>query len=352
MLGHDRRNTSSTGLTVPDDSLTARRVLRIGKPDRTDAPIYASNRILLARSETRSLTSGAFALEPGTGEQLWHNPDVVDYTTPSVYGETAIFSGGANTFAVDIETGRVYWRRNVGGSGFYQTHLKRDDRIVVRSGRRVVALDAYTGETRWQSKELGVPYGLAADDDRIYVTTGGTDVPALRALEWTTGETAWEVEGIAPVLYPVVSEGQVLYTDVETGTLWAFDAASGERLWHYETVDADAPPAVSPDGETIFLSGIDEPQLHVVSAANGTREWSVQAQSAYQPLVTGESVFLAGYDIVERLSLSRREVTDSIQFRGKVTSPLALGPYGPILIAQSASSTYFAYVTTPEDDSE
>lgn len=348
MLGHDRRNTGSTGVTVPDGPLAKRRVFRVGKDDRTDAPIYANGNVLLARSETSSLIGGAFALAPDTGEQQWHNPDVMDYTTPSVYGETVIFSGNGHTFAVGVETGTVHWHRELGGSGFYKTHLKRDDLLVVGAGRHVVALDAYTGETRWRSPELGVPFGLAADDDRIYVTVGDDDESALHALDWRSGESTWQVDGVAPVRYPVASGDRVLHTDVATGTLHAFDAASGETLWTYETEDADAPPSVSPGGDRAYLTGIDEPQVHVLSVEDGSREWRVDGHSARQPLVTGDAVFLAGYDTVERVSRSRRQVTDSIQLQGEITSPLSLGPDGLFLVARTASGTYFAHELVAE----
>lgn len=343
MLGHDRRHTGSTGLAIPDGPLSKRRVFRVGKDDSTDAPIHASGSVLIGRSDTGSLTGGAFALDPETGEQRWHNPDVIDYTTPSVYGETVIFSGNGNTFAVDVETGTVHWHRELGGSGFYKTHLKRDDLLVVGAGRHVVALDAYTGETRWRSTELGVPFGLAADDDRIYVTVGDGDESALHALDWASGESTWRVDDVAPVRYPVVSDDRVLHTDVATGTLQAFDSASGDTLWTYETEDADAPPSLSPSGERAYLTGIDEPKMHVVSVEDGSREWRVDGRSARQPIVTGDAVFLTGYDTVERVSRSRREVTDSIQLQGEITSPLALGSDRLYLVARTGSGTYLAY---------
>ena len=115
----------------------------------------------------------------------------------------------------------------------------------------VEAIELESGKVLWRKKyeleDLG-PNGVAVADGRVY---GGTAIGAF-ALNQRTGREIWSVtlthrtdEGIdmAPgvhdgVVYvstvPGIANG--LYEGGEAGVLWALDAKTGKKLWHFDTV--------------------------------------------------------------------------------------------------------------------
>lgn len=349
MLGEDQCNTNSTDTRISAESLRLRRLFRATLDDRYGAPICVDGTVFLSRAGTERHTGGAYALDPRTGRERWYTQDVVDYTTPSVYGETVLFSGNGDTFAVDARTGTVHWRQSVGGSGSHKTHLKRDDTIVVGGGRRVVGLDAYTGDVRWRSPKMGVPSGLASDGERIYVTSGYDGESSLLALDWQSGDVVWDGETKRAAGYPVVADDTVLVMD--GGNLRALDATTGSRRWTYGIEpNATAPPAVSPDGDRVFVAGANEPNVHAVSLADGRREWEVRTSSDVQPLVTRDSLVLGLFDHVILVSRSERRVTDTVELPAELTSPFTLGSRGLLFTGQTATQTYYNYSLVSDPD--
>ncbi|WP_435365653.1 PQQ-binding-like beta-propeller repeat protein [Haloarchaeobius sp. DYHT-AS-18] len=342
LLGQNQQNTNSASTTIPSGALELQRIFRASPGDRFGAPIAVGDNVLLSRAGTDSHAPGAFAFRSDSGEELWHAPDVVDYTTPSIFGETAVFSGDGATAAVSIDDGTVHWRQNIGGSGKYKTHLKQDDSIIVAGGRHVVSLDAYTGEERWRSKKLGVPSGFATDGQTVFVTHGYDGESGLVALDLATGEPVWEGPVDSAAGYPVVGDGLVLVRD--EGRLTALDASNGRIQWTFEIASsATAPPALSPDKTSVVYGGANEPKTHVLDLESGTQQWAVDAPSDSQPLVTKDSVFLLLFDNLLRVGRDEQEVVDSIGLPTEPTSPLTMSKRGLLFTGRTGDRTYYNY---------
>jgi outer membrane protein assembly factor BamB len=115
----------------------------------------------------------------------------------------------------------------------------------------VQAIEEESGNVLWtksyEEPSLG-PNGLAVQDGKVF---GATSTAAF-ALDQETGKELWltvlvrnEVEGInlAPgfdngIVYAstVPTNANSLYEPGGVGTLWALDAKSGKKLWHFDTV--------------------------------------------------------------------------------------------------------------------
>lgn len=176
---------------IPHTAVIQRR-----NEDRTAAPIHASDTVFTSKSDEGDEPAGAYGLNTNTGTTQWRAPDAFGYTTPSVYGQTIIYSGDGQTAAVNVDTGDVYWQHPDGASGYYITHLKHDDTLVIRSGKKIIGLDSYTGEQQWESPEIGVIYGLSADDTRIYVTRNAGKKSGIVALDHGSGQIDWTANGM------------------------------------------------------------------------------------------------------------------------------------------------------------
>ena len=150
------------------------------------------------------------------------------------------------------------------------------------------ALDGRTGELIWETRVSGpLNYhpmrGSALYGDKLYVAT--TEAHLL-ALDAATGEIVWESVlgdradgGFTASSGPIVANGKVLqgmgtcqqYRD-EKCFIGAFDAATGEELWRFETVARDSVPGGDtwnglPDifraGGDVWITGSYDPELNL-----------------------------------------------------------------------------------------
>ena len=357
MLGHDQRNTGSVDISFPTGSFTTRRVFNAANEDRTAAPIYASDTVFVSRSDEGDKPAGAYGLTPQTGEERWRAPDAFGYTTPSVFGQTIIYSGDGQTAAVNVDTGEIHWQQPDGASGYYITHIKYDDTLIIRSGKKIIGLDAYTGEQQWASPEIGVIYGFSADDTRIYVARNTDKKSGIVALDLESGDIQWTANGMWGRGRPAVSDGLVFHTDGGTGTLRAVHAADGSDAWQFmsgtetEPETAEAPPAISPDGTRVYFTYVDEGhQTHLVAlnTADGEKQWSVGGVGiSKQPVVTRNRIFLEGAETIFGVSRSTHTITEHLTLPTSVSSPLALGPQSLLFTVRSEHGECQKYVATP-----
>jgi outer membrane protein assembly factor BamB len=115
----------------------------------------------------------------------------------------------------------------------------------------VQAIERESGEVLWtksyEQPSLG-PNGVVVQDNRVF----GATPTAVFALDQETGKQLWsttlvrnEVEGInlAPgfdngIVYAstVPTNANSLYEPGGVGILWALDAKTGKKLWHFDTV--------------------------------------------------------------------------------------------------------------------
>ncbi|HEY3552479.1 MAG TPA: PQQ-binding-like beta-propeller repeat protein [Solirubrobacterales bacterium] len=147
------------------------------------------------------------------------------------------------------------WAIPVEGQGIYGSYASTPLIIngVVYSQdleSNVSAIDLESGDVIWETKLESPshgPNGLAVAEGRVYGATNG----GAFALDQKTGKELWNVQLGGPVdMAPGVNEGRVYVSTVPentsaeyeagaVGTLWAMDAKTGKKLWHFDTVPKD-----------------------------------------------------------------------------------------------------------------
>jgi polyvinyl alcohol dehydrogenase (cytochrome) len=117
----------------------------------------------------------------------------------------------------------------------------------------VYRLDPDTGKIIWQTRIGkgsalgGVEWGMAADDDNLYVGIADRGMPTLSALRLTDGALVWRHRAPEPAKCsfqgrcgngysgpPSLANG-VLYGVNQDGHVRAFEAKTGKLIWDYDT---------------------------------------------------------------------------------------------------------------------
>jgi outer membrane protein assembly factor BamB len=125
---------------------------------------------------------------------------------------------------------------------------------------------------------------LAADARRIYVATRGQ---AVRALDQTTGEVAWKVEGLAGRLS--AADGMLLVRS-EDGTLTSLQPRTGGVRWTAQTGVGGSLPAVI-DQDRALVAGQG---LAAVELASGRVLWTDAAAAVTASPVRAGARLLTG----------------------------------------------------------
>ncbi len=168
---------------------------------------------------------------------------------------------------------------------------------AARKGAPVVALDLRSGKLRWRA-DLGVPaVGTtpATGDGRVYVT-GETSCdeqkPTLVAFDAGTGREDWRVT-LPPFLGTggpsalVAGHGRVVFARnaSDRTTLEARDAATGARRWRHSI---DGPNLlVAPSGDDVVATSVGADGTEVVAAyarSDGRQRWRISVAATNPPV--------------------------------------------------------------------
>jgi hypothetical protein len=157
------------------------------------------------------------------------------------------------------------------------------------------ALDAKTGEVRWQFQAgAAILHTAGVDSGKVFVAAMDGCVYAVDA---ATGRQAWKFTagrryGFSTAV--LLAEGKVFVAD-RGGRLFALNQQDGQEAWHY---DAGAPvfqSAAWDDGRVFFAN--EQMRLHAVSAKDGQQVWRTDRLPAfgfmdYHPVVVGGRVLV------------------------------------------------------------
>jgi len=188
------------------------------------------------------------ALDAATGKLLWAHDAGDPVHAPPAWagGKIVIGTWGTRLLALDARTGTQLWAFQGGADRKMSVMLgitaaPSVDGDTVYAGARdgfVYALDAGTGALKWKYDAAGswVLATAAIDDRNIYF--GTSDTGLFVALDKKTGkETFRAATGVWTYASPVVSGGAVIAATM-TGTLEAYDTATGARTWTWRTPES------------------------------------------------------------------------------------------------------------------
>jgi outer membrane protein assembly factor BamB len=175
--------------------------------------------------------------------------------------------------AFHMETGRVAWRRKVGGLMASSPGIDEDrHQLVVTSMEPgyVSVVDMRTGRTRWRYDtgraepspvvHNGIAY-LAATNGRVY------------ALDMRTRKARWVFRGGAKITSSPALVGRRLYVGDYAGRVFALDARTGRRIWT-GSAGSRVYGTVAVAGGKVFAPSVFS-GLSALSARSGRLLWRV-----------------------------------------------------------------------------
>jgi polyvinyl alcohol dehydrogenase (cytochrome) len=213
-------------------------------------------------------------LDATTGALLWKT-----YTVPDNGGVPGGYSGGAvwGTPAIDVGSGLVYF----GSGNNYSVPASVDACQETTPGNCTAADDFFdamlavridTGAIAWSSKTLAYDAWTVAC---TFLPPGVTWCPSPEGPDW-------DMSGGGAQLMTVTIDGQprrIVGHGQKSGTYWAFDAVTGELLWHTLVGPGSALGGIqwgtATDGRTIYVAETNRDSIPYHPTQNGVVDTSV-----------------------------------------------------------------------------
>ena len=227
------------------------------------------------------------ALDAQTGKLLWSfptgsgndvsgSPTVANGTVYFKAGE--IFAGSPAVYALDAKTGEYRWQVRIGAPGAYDTPAVGDGRVYVPGGYPekdgLYALDAITGDLVWQfgngtdCSPAAVTSG-ATLNRVVYVACGWPDLNTVYGLNASLGTVIWQRTVAGGVLAsPAIANGAVYVASQEYG-LYALDAKTGDVLW--TAYQVGSAPVVA---NGVLYVGSPDFSVYGLNASSGALLWN------------------------------------------------------------------------------
>ncbi|WP_275285989.1 outer membrane protein assembly factor BamB [Halomonas elongata] len=171
------------------------------------------------------------------------------------------------------------WDEQIGdglGMGGYTLSPARDDDTLFAADQHglVMALDANTGEVRWE-QELGdgASSGLTAESGKVYLGTRNGDVVAL---DQSSGEEVWRSRVSSEVLSAPQINNQLVVVQTIDGNVTALERGSGAERWVYTasrpslTLRATGTPRII---DAVTFAGLANGQLVTIENGSGRALW-------------------------------------------------------------------------------
>jgi outer membrane protein assembly factor BamB len=221
------------------------------------------------------------ALDASDGGEVWRFTDGAWLAPTPAPGEGAVYAadnGGGVLHAVVSATGGAMWFRDLNGRITHGPALSRDGAALYVGTQNgwLYAFGTVSSQEIWTSPYhepgLGVRSIPAVGDGLVYATSD-----RLFALDADTGERRWHFtpsgsDPDSPLSSPAFADG-VVYVHKSEGTLHALDAATGEERWTYRSTDLTLSRAPVAAGGTVYVT-TRQGRLLAVDAVTGEESWT------------------------------------------------------------------------------
>ncbi|HVO55675.1 MAG TPA: PQQ-binding-like beta-propeller repeat protein [Solirubrobacterales bacterium] len=294
-------------------------------------PIYVAGRLYAVNNN-----GNAFALNAETGKVEWERQvGRLNASSPAYYKHRLYIVNlePAHIVKLDAKTGRVLWKRDLPGRA-ESSPLVIDNTVYFgcESGE-LFALNTRNGQTRW-STQLGgaIKAAPAYYGGKLFVGDYGGHMNAVDA---KTGKLVWQSGSLGPGLgasgqfysTPAVAYGRV-YAGNTDGRVYSYDSGDGELAWSYSTGGyVYSSPVVANTRHThptVYIGSFDG-NVYALNAKDGSLRWERPAGGQ----VVG-SLAAVG-DIVYVSEFTHKTTTGFMMRSGRRVWRYPKGTYTPVI---------------------
>lgn len=283
-----------------------------------NSPIIWGDHIFLTGANNTKRV--VYAIQRRTGRILWERevknipgspatpPKTTDDTglaapTATTDGKRvyAIFGTG-DIVSFDFEGNQV-WGRNLGVPRNHYGHssslLLWDNKILVQydtqNGSRVMALDAQTGKTVWETKRTSdvswaSPILVEIQGKQRLILLGNPD---LSAYDIDTGQLLWSVNCMSGEVGPSPTSGSgMIFAANEHAKMVAVNATTGRQVWESRHYLPEVSSPIYHDG--LLYIATTFAVVAAFDAANGQLVWEFDAQDKFysSPVIVDDKLYV------------------------------------------------------------
>ena len=245
-----------------------------------------------------------------------NNDTKEDFTSTPVISEGKVIFAGISrnpkmdnfVYAVDQKTGSLVWQHKL-DTRPSKYIVESQGLVFVGCNEKLVALDAKTGNTKWEFSDdpEGYPYfayPVIYNETVIICKKNPVQVEnedCIYALEALTGAVKWKIRITVKLQsnLPVVANGLLYYSIHATrwiGQIVAVDVLTGQEKWHYQasTIWLDQPVA----NEQIVCFQPEGNELIALDALTGQEKWKFTPDKGlsfhqFNPSIANNMVYIA-----------------------------------------------------------
>jgi outer membrane protein assembly factor BamB len=214
-------------------------------------------------------------------------------------GRDARHSGAADGPAPPY---RRAWTARLEGQGPLAGPVVSDGIVVVVGGTSVVALDAATGDVRWDAdREVGAAGSPVIAGGLVLYASGQRDTAAVVARRLEGGREEWSTSTETSVAGGIIVEGGQAFAPTRGGEVLALDVRTGDVAWRFDTAGNLGTTPAADQGRVFVLAQSQDfgpTSVHAIDAATGEEEWRFSAPEPVQAFGTspavGEGLVVAG----------------------------------------------------------
>lgn len=239
--------------------------------------------------------AGAFcAADRETGTVLWRADLYANITSaPHLFSQVAVVAAEGSAFGLDGESGAVLWTTALKGN--CEADVIGDGNLAIittneNTGEetfhgRMYALDASTGEVRWEKEADGKVCAPYAQGGKVIAAWQDDSV---KAFSTTTGESLWAQKIEGEIASAPVGDNERIYFISNHGYLAALRWETGSEVWRLTIEGLPSKGRLCLDREVLY--GAVDDRLHAIDIKNGELQWTFQSYFRIGAVAAGEGL--------------------------------------------------------------
>ncbi len=218
---------------------------------------------------------------------------------PVMAGSTVyVGSNDDHLYALDARTGAERWHADAGGSVTYAPTVANDFVVAATRNETVSAYDTATGQVQWTFRDTGRRFSSPVSVGSTLLVSGVTgrfldEQSRLYALDAATGEERWQHDlGGAFQKSPAVSNGfAITLCDMDSDEgICALDIRTGAERWRYPLDHVKERPIAT---DSLIFVRADE--IIALDARTGTERWRFEEVARRSPRMAVDEVSLFAF---------------------------------------------------------